>query len=262
MSVSDNAAEGVNYRRKRKRSIHSRKVGVAVAFLIVGTVLSGLALPSLKSFPPRITLGGRPLFERMISPLLSVNAASDAIVSEPATKIKPFEITVGAHESLREISVQYLGGYDPLRLHQIEALNPTLKDPNHIELGHKLWLPEQTVIPVTRSITSSTGAEILRATQSPTLSTVTANTIGNHLNARNATFEVTVQPDQKLWDVCMQHLGNFDLQLLHQVEALNPKLTDPDHIDEGQKLRLPRTPAEQPTQDVTPVGNARIANEP
>jgi general secretion pathway protein A len=52
-------------------------------------------------------------------------------------------------------------------------------------------------------------------------------------------FEITVQPDQKLQDIAVQYLGGFDLRRLHQIQALNPKLTDPDHIEAGQEIWLP-----------------------
>ncbi len=54
-----------------------------------------------------------------------------------------------------------------------------------------------------------------------------------------APFSITVKPDQTLQDISEQYLGGFDIQRLHQIQALNPKLTDPDHIEAGQKIWLP-----------------------
>jgi general secretion pathway protein A len=66
---------------------------------------------------------------------------SDAPATEPAPKPPRFEITVEPGQTLQDISVQYLGGFDLQRLHQIQALNPELIDPNFILAGQKIRLP-------------------------------------------------------------------------------------------------------------------------
>jgi nucleoid-associated protein YgaU len=76
----------------------------------------------------------------------SASTATTASISktaspEPVPDTKPIEITVEPDQKLQDISVQYLGGYDLHRLHQIQALNPKLTDPDHIEAGQKIWLP-------------------------------------------------------------------------------------------------------------------------
>ena len=60
---------------------------------------------------------------------------------ESESNAKPLVITVEPHQQLQRISMQYLGGYDLKRLRQIQALNPRLTDPDHIEAGEKIWLP-------------------------------------------------------------------------------------------------------------------------
>jgi general secretion pathway protein A len=87
-------------------------------------------------------------------------------------------------------------------------------------------------------------------------------TTSTHSIAKSETFAVTVEPYQTLRDICVQHLGNFDSQRLHQVETLNPWMTDPDHIEAGQKLRLPGPPPEQATVNAAPVASGRVSNEP
>ena len=69
--------------------------------------------------------------------------------------------------------------------------------------------------------------------------------------------EITVEPDQKLQDISVQYLGGYDLQRLHQIQALNPTLTDPDHIEAGQKIWLPEPPPVQVTKNATPPANER-----
>ena len=247
-----------------KRSISLTKVGVAAsAVLFVGSLLGVLALPNLKPLRARITVGTQSVFDKVLSSSINVNAASDQIVAAPPVPKKmPFEVTVEPHQSLQEIAVKYLGGFDRMRLRQIEALNPTLKDPDHVEVGQKLWLPGNTVVPVARRESFSTDATILQAGHSSIAVASTGPAIGNHSNSGAASFEVAVGPDQTLRDICIQHLGNFDLQRLHQIEALNPGMSDLDHLEAGQRLRLPRPPAEPATQNTTPVASARVTNEP
>ena len=60
---------------------------------------------------------------------------------------------------------------------------------------------------------------------------------------KTAPIEITVEPDQTLRSIAMQYLGSSDLQRLRQIQTLNPKLIDPDHIEAGQKIWLPGPPA-------------------
>jgi hypothetical protein len=53
--------------------------------------------------------------------------------------------------------MQYLGGFDQKRLHQIQALNPKLTDPDHIEVGQNLWLPGPRSAPAEKSATLQSG---------------------------------------------------------------------------------------------------------
>ena len=72
-----------------------------------------------------------------------------------------------------------------------------------------------------------------------------------------ATFKITVKPNQGLQEISMQYLGAYDLHRLHQIQALNPKLTDPDHIEVGQKIWLPGPPPESVATNATPPASAR-----
>jgi hypothetical protein len=158
--------------------------------------------------------------------------------------------------------MQYLGESDQKSLRQIELLNPKLTDPDDIKGGQKLWLPRQPLIRSVESTTSHAGSTIVHNTIPPSVEESAGTDNGKHSKKDTASFEITVGPDQTLQAICIQHLGEFDLQRLHQVEALNPRLTDPDHLEAGQKLRLPRIP-EQPAQmDPTTVASARTSHEP
>jgi hypothetical protein len=70
---------------------------------------------------------------------------------------KQFAITVQSHQTLEDISVQYLGGFDLERLHKILALNPGLTDPNHIEIGQEILLPGTPPAPAIKPAMAPTG---------------------------------------------------------------------------------------------------------
>jgi type II secretory pathway predicted ATPase ExeA len=50
---------------------------------------------------------------------------------------------------------------------------------------------------------------------------------------------VNVTPGQTLLGICTEKFGNCTAQILRQIHQLNPRLSDPDHIESGQKLRIP-----------------------
>ncbi len=83
-----------------------------------------------------------------------------------------------------------------------------------------------------------------------------AKTIGTEPTPGTAPFEVTVEPNQTLQDIAVKYLGSFDTQRLHQIQAINPKLTDPDHIEPGQKIWLPGLEPVQAAKSATPAAPA------
>jgi type II secretory pathway predicted ATPase ExeA len=48
-----------------------------------------------------------------------------------------------------------------------------------------------------------------------------------------------VQPKDTLRELCVSTLGRYDKVVLSQIQKLNPELRNPDHLDVGQKIRLP-----------------------
>jgi len=73
---------------------------------------------------------------------------------------------------------------------------------------------------------------------------------------RTETFEITVRAQESLSDIVVQHLGSFDRELLHEIQMLNPSITDPDIIQPGQKIRLPKHSTPSGAEPRTP-SNAR-----
>jgi hypothetical protein len=74
---------------------------------------------------------------------------------------------------------------------------------------------------------------------SMTIARATTEEIGAD-NPRTDTFEITVRAQESLSDIVVQHLGSFDGELLQEIQLLNPEIIDPDMIQPGQKIRLPK----------------------
>ena len=52
-------------------------------------------------------------------------------------------------------------------------------------------------------------------------------------------FTVVVARDTTLRHISLEYLGQFDAADLAAIASLNPKITNPDHIETGQEIRLP-----------------------
>jgi type II secretory pathway predicted ATPase ExeA/LysM repeat protein len=53
------------------------------------------------------------------------------------------------------------------------------------------------------------------------------------------TVKVVVRPGETLQEIALRALGQDDSQILKQIQRLNPRLTNPDHIEADQEIRLP-----------------------
>lgn len=124
------------------------KRGVPVAaLLLVLCALGGLGLTGFLSIQSRKTDETRSLSQKVLPAQVRVPTTADGgetIATESAPKSVPFAIRVEPNQRLEDISVQYLRGFDLQRLHQIQALNPKLTNPDHIEIGQTIWLPGPT----------------------------------------------------------------------------------------------------------------------
>lgn len=80
-----------------------------------------------------------------------------------------------------------------------------------------------------------------------------------HAGPHDHLIEVTVEPNQWLSEISIEHLGSYDSQRLQQIQELNPGLTNPNLLRVGQKLLLPQPRAATvTTASPTPV-SARTA---
>ncbi len=79
------------------------------------------------------------------APFSSLDSMSEPVASGTASPSIPslqfLIVAVRPQETLREVSLRYLGRFDEKLLNQISALNPELKDPNHIEAWNLVRLP-------------------------------------------------------------------------------------------------------------------------
>ena len=92
-------------------------------------------------------------------------AAQDPIATvdtQGTSNMGIIEVTVKSGQTLRDIAVQYLGGFDLQRLIQIQGLNPALTDPDYIETGQKIKLPGRQRAPAAISATPPTQKRGLR----------------------------------------------------------------------------------------------------
>jgi type II secretory pathway predicted ATPase ExeA len=53
---------------------------------------------------------------------------------------------------------------------------------------------------------------------------------------------VVAGSQQTLKDLCLRYAGHFDSQLSKEIISLNPDLKDPDHLADGQLIRIPLPP--------------------
>lgn len=55
----------------------------------------------------------------------------------------------------------------------------------------------------------------------------------------NSADTVSVMPGQTLFEICAASFGSCNPDLLRRIVSLNPGLSDPDHVEAGQRIRLP-----------------------
>jgi hypothetical protein len=65
--------------------------------------------------------------------------------------------------------------------------------------------------------------------------------------------KVVVRPGETLQQIALRTLGQDDSQILKEIQRLNPRLTNPDHIEADQEIRLPQMSR---ASNAPPVGRA------
>ena len=115
------------------------------------------------------------------------------------------------------------------------------------------WVPQIRKTIETRFL----NLKVQPASASTTATASTAKAVAPEPEPNTKPFEITIEPDQKLQEISVQYLEGYDLQRLRQIQALNPKLTDPDHIEAGQKIWLPGPPPVSAAKNASPRANER-----
>src|SRR5712692_4935603 len=105
--------------------------------------------------------------------------------------------------------------------------------------------PSAAVYGDTQTTTAITGSEIWPAQRvmDPTADQqpYELQQTATHENSLSI-FVYVVQPKDTLRDLCVSTLGRYDEVVLSQLQKLNPELRNPDHLEVGQKIRLPLNP--------------------
>jgi type II secretory pathway predicted ATPase ExeA len=159
--VGDTAAQERNEPQQPKPTIRRLKFWIpAAAALLILCVLS--ALWFARSWVPWPNAAADERTPGLTVPLASVPApaaadAEEAKTPEAVPNSAPFAITVKPDQTLRDISVKYLGGFDLDRLRRIQALNPKLTNPDHIEVGQEIWLPGSPSGPIEKGAKPPSG---------------------------------------------------------------------------------------------------------
>lgn len=156
--VADERPDESEVGRQPKRTLKRVLLATAALVLLCGAGILGLA--EFRTLASHRTNDERSLDQKAVP--VSVHApvesgTGETKASEPAQNMKEFEITVHPNQRLQDISMQYLGGFGLQRLHQIQALNPKLTDPDHIEVGQKIWLPGAPPVSLIQNATPLAG---------------------------------------------------------------------------------------------------------
>jgi type II secretory pathway predicted ATPase ExeA len=71
---------------------------------------------------------------------------------------------------------------------------------------------------------------------------------------------VVAGPQQSLKDLSLRYAGHFDSDLSNKILSLNPDLKDPDHLEEGELIRIPLPPGA--IKKVNDTADAADASKP
>lgn len=113
--------------------------------------------------------------------------------------------------------------------------------------GHR-WMTAKTVVHANRMLP-------------PPISTPTPSSNAQQPQRAVQANTVQVKAGQSLYQICIKNFGCYNSERVQQIQKLNPWLRNLDHIESGQRIRIPA--AEQlsnPTQrDIAQSGNALLA---
>ena len=100
-------------------------------------------------------------------------------------------------------------------------------------------------------------------TAPPDNSAVVDRTARDRVPPGTPTVVIEVKAGQTLEGISIGYFGRFDTEVAQEIRAFNPQITDPDHLETGQRIVLPgRTPSSPGTDspgraDMGPMTSAR-----
>lgn len=194
---------------------------------IIGEVVSDLEIDSLLTEPKPITIAG--LSSRACSPI-------DAPFSSMATKMTMLRArrrrrwqvipAIASAAALLTLGISSAVDWNRgLRTPPYDFLSAAEAAP--LPSGEPLASPSArvAVLTVSDDVPSGDAAQSAFVTKTDT--------------SEASALTVFVEKDVTLRHLCLQYLGRFDEATILEVFSLNPQITDPAHIEAGQRLRLP-----------------------
>jgi type II secretory pathway predicted ATPase ExeA len=165
VEVSEEAAPSHPSRRVFLPRWFARYARGAALLIFLLTLTPGVAIGLRPELRIQARAQDRPL-TALTTASLQVRAASQNVpATTPATHLpKHGVVVVEAGQTLRQISLRYIGRYSLRTLEQIQALNPRL-DPNRIEVGQRVRLPLHLQDSTLMSRSENKNARVWRASK-------------------------------------------------------------------------------------------------
>jgi hypothetical protein len=112
------------------------RVAALVSVLLIGSVLPSI-LGRLRPTPVKA------------SPAVAGPSTATQSAGRPLSPhLRVLTVMAGQQETVRDISIRYVGHFDDDLFEEIRRLNPDLKDPNHLEDGQLIRIPLRTNTPI------------------------------------------------------------------------------------------------------------------
>lgn len=122
----------------------ARRWAAAIPAVLIVFMLAVLAFSRNQIIGTHAAIAVQPVEQKAMPTPGPAPVATKSDTSSPAPAIagaEPFQVKVANHQTLRDIAVRYLGEFNAERLRQIQALNPAMTNPDHIEPKQIIWLP-------------------------------------------------------------------------------------------------------------------------
>jgi general secretion pathway protein A len=98
------------------------------------------------------------------------------------------------------------------------------------------------------------GAAQVGTVPAPNPTTPSSSSTAQEPQASASETTIRVAPGRTLLGICVESFGTCNPQLLQEIHRLNPRLSNPDHIESGQMIRLPASGATAAPDKVSVAG--------